>query len=150
MKTLTKKTHIGRVRQHNREGMHQVCHLLQCTEQDYCNYLFEQYCLFVQVKYKAFPDAVLNRILYSGLFRGMFNNAVAQRDESEFLPFADDCTSELTVVKPGGDLEVYEGIPLGSSELVAEWKETHSYNRLLQDDHFLNQFEHVLNLILII
>ncbi|MGY0034414.1 hypothetical protein [Pedobacter sp. NJ-S-72] len=147
MKTITKNTHIAKIRQHNREGMQQVCHLLQCTEQDYCDYLFDQYCFFVQERYKAFPEVVLNRILYSSLFRGMFNNAAAQRDETEFIPQALDVTEDVTIINIYGRLEVLQTVPLGGQYLIEEWHEIHSYKRLLEDNHFLNQFEHTLELI---
>jgi len=147
MKTLTKKTHIAKVRQANREGIQQVCHLLQCSEQDYCNYIFDQYCKFIEDRYKGFPDVVANKILFSPVFRGVFNNAVASRDEAEFIPFAVDVTEEITIVNSSGDLDVIEAIPLGGDYLVYEWMQIHSYKRLLMDDQFINQFEHCLNLI---
>lgn len=154
MKTLTKKpkktTHIAQVRADNRQGMHQVCHLLQCTEQDYCDYLFAQYCKFIEVRYKHYPDVIANHILYSKLFRGMFNNAAAKRDEDEFLPFATDATTDGMMVNDLGELVELWAVDLGCSDLIEQWMGTHSYKRLLDDQQFINQFDHVVKLISIL
>lgn len=150
MKTLTKKTHIAKVRQANRKGIEQVCHLLQWSEQQYCDYLFDQYCQFIEEKYKGFPAIISNNVLYSDLFRGMFNNAAAQRDKLEFTPYALDVTEEVTVINPKGILEIVQTIPLGGQYLVDEWMHIHNYKRLLTDKLFLNQFEHILKLIQIL
>lgn len=151
MKTLTKKTtHIARIRQENKEGQHEVCYFLQCTEQEYCNYHFDQYCLFIQERYKGFPDIIAKSILYSSVFRGLYNNAAARRDEEEFLPFAKEVTQDAMMITEQGKLLILTAVPLGSEYIVDEWMHAHSYKSLLQDDQFINQFNHVVQLLKII
>jgi hypothetical protein len=150
MNTLTKTTHIAKVRTANKEGIQQVCYLLDCSEQFYCDYLFSQYCLFIENKYKGYPDLLANQILYSKYFRGFFNNEAAKRDEVEFLPYAIDVTEELMMINTDGRLQIIEPVPVGGDYLINEWLEIHSYQRLLDDEVFLNHFEHILKLIKIL
>lgn len=147
MKTLTKKTHIAKVRQQNQEGMAQVCQLLGWSKQQYCDYLFEQYCQFIDSTYPGFPDILTRRVLYSPLFRGLFNNNSAKLDQSEFLPFAIDVTTPLWVVTNDGELMEIETIPIGSDYLADEWMHIHSHKRLMDDQPFIDQFNHVLTLL---
>lgn len=146
MKTLTKKTHIGHQRQQNKESQGKVCYLLQWTEQQYCNYLFEQYCSFIEEKYKDFPEVLEKRILYSDLFRGVFNNAASKRDREEFIPYAEEVTETIMVITPEGCLEWFQTVPLGGDYLIEEWELIHSYKRLINDDQFMSQFRHIVEL----
>lgn len=147
MKTLTKKTHIATIRQDNQDGMMQVCHLLQWSEQQYCEYLFEQYYTFIQIRFKHAHVSEKNRVLYSKFFRGVFNNAAAHRDETEFIPYALEATEEIITVNPNGSLEVVQTIPIGGEYLVTEWKHIQSHRRLIEDGHFMAQYRHILELI---
>ena len=144
MKTLTKKTHIAEVREANLKGIQQVCHLLQWTEQDYCEFQFQQYCLFVDTKYSNFPDIIANRVLYSPLFRGFFNNEAYKRDEVEFLPFAEDLIEPIWTVAEGGEIEIIK--PIDVEDLVTEWMLIHDYKRLLNDEAFIAGFQQLLTI----
>ena len=145
MKTLTKKTHIAEVREETLKGIKQVCYLLQWTEQEYCEFQFQQYCLFVEARYSNFPDVIANRVLYSPIFRGYFNNEAYKRDEEEFLPFAEDLIEPIWTVAEGGEIEILRPIKL--DDLVTEWMMIHNYKRLLNDETFIDGFEQILKII---
>lgn len=147
MKTATKNTHIATVRQENSNGMETVCHLLQWTEQQYCDYLFEQYCAFIDNQFHGEHLSLKNRVFYSKYFRGMFNNAAAYRDESEFIPYALEVTEEILTINDKGSLEVIPAIPMGGTYLADEWMHIHHHKRMINDCYFMNQYKHILHLI---
>jgi hypothetical protein len=128
-KTLTppNETHIATVRSRNVIQMTEVCDLLQWQPEQYCQHQFEQYIRFTD-ELAYFSEKLKQRLRYSDVFRGFWNNEWARRNANNFLPFAWDSLFEL-------------------SDLTAEYIYTHDAIRLIHDDAFYNRFENALKLI---
>lgn len=121
------ETHIGKVRSRMVEQIHEVNGLLEWSHEQYCNHQFEEYLLFVEKLSQGYPS-VRSQIMYSPIFRGMWNNEWSIRDEYNFIPFAVDCWFDVPAI-------------------TDEYLWLHSHVRLLQDEAFMNRYAQVMKLI---
>ena len=119
-------THIGKQRQLLQSNKEQVCELLHWSEQEYCQYHFDQYSAFVERLSEDWP--VLKQQLFSSAaFRGFWNLETACRETEDFLPWAQDCDDY--------------------SYLLSEYEFINDHKRLIQDEDFMNRFNGILDLI---
>lgn len=132
MKTLTKTSHIGTVRNNNLELKDQVQSCLDWTDQEYCDHQFEQYCEFVESLTTGWHK-VREQILYSAVFRGFWNNNWSERDR-EFLGFAE------TFLQDNTD-------PEDIAYVLDEYRFSNSAKRLLEDDEFMSKYYQILKLL---
>ena len=120
-------THIAKIRKQQSTQLEEVCSLLKWSEEQYCWHQYEQYERFIHVNCGTM--IYLRRELrYSNLFRGFWNNAWAKRNEVEFLPFAYECKYD-------------------SDYLLEEYLHINSYERLLHNTEFMNEYDQILKLI---
>lgn len=147
MKTLTKTTHIARIRQADQSQVQQVCRLLAWDEQQYCQYQFYQYTGFLTRMFHEWPDIMLQQVMYSPTMRGFWNNEWAQRTDDEFLPFAKVLTEDAIEVEPGGNMITVPGMELGDAYLMDEYLLIHNIMALVDDDLFMMKYNNVLSLI---
>lgn len=156
MKTLTPKTHIGKVRQQNLTQIERVCELLNWTREQFCKHQYSQYEAFVKRACADLPEAA-NYLRYSKTFRGFFNHEWMIRTAAKFLPFATDMTMPtlelLKQVWNNGDVtlegvEYSEGLPYGAAYLVEEYVLIHKAQRLFYDEAFAQSYANIIDLIL--
>ncbi|MEO7212625.1 hypothetical protein [Mucilaginibacter sp.] len=122
-----RRTHIAEVRETNTSQMGEVCDLLGWTIDQYTDYQFYQYQMFVWELCKGWP-MVRKEIEYSPVFRGFWNNEWSHRNQHEFLPFAYD-------------------IKYDKWQMLEEYRLLNDHEALLNDDAFLIRYEHVRRLI---
>lgn len=147
MKTLTKEiSHIEATRQQDKNQVEQVCTLLSWTSEQYCEFQFASYMEFILRMFKDWPE-MAKQVASSAIFRGFWNNEVAFRNQTEFLPFATDMTSDLWEVDESGDLVITDGLTLGDCGLVNEFTFLHSPSYLMNDDMFMFKYNNVLKLL---
>ncbi|MES2651295.1 MAG: hypothetical protein V4663_06115 [Bacteroidota bacterium] len=128
MKILIKKTtHIGSIRKQNSTQVQQICELLDWSEQAYCEYIFEQYQAFIKRMFYGYPEVVAKQVEYSEIFRGFWNDQVAVRNETEFLPFASPYA--------------------GSPNLLEEWLHIHDHRSLMHNDFFMDKYNYCITII---
>ena len=120
------RTRIARIREDNGNQVQEICQLLGWTIDEYCWNQFREYQLFVAELCAGWPE-VKREIEYSPVFRGFFNNEWNSRNENEFLPAA------------------YE-MKFDSWYLLHEFREIHDYNRLLDDERFMQKYEQIRGL----
>lgn len=149
MKTLTAKTHIARQRQADRFAMLEICKTLHWTERHYCNHQFEVYLKFLERRFFGRPIGMLKKVTYSSLMRGFFNNEWAYRDQTGFLPFAEDACrySQSSVCEVGG-LFLCTDYSAFDDFLVQEYIYEHSHYCLMDNKAFMNRFDNVLKMVL--
>lgn len=100
--------------------------VLYWTEQQYCDFQFEAYCGFVESVAEGWPK-VRAQLLYSPYFRGFWNNEWVNRDEHNFLAFAEECSDY--------------------SHNLSEYQLINAPNTLLEDDGFMMRYNQVLEII---
>lgn len=125
--TLQHTTHITRTRQERATLIERICELLNWSHDQYCWHQYEQYELFLSQICAGYP-VIYYQLRYSSVFRGFFNITWDVRTKQEFLPFAKD-------FEPG------------DAYLVDEYLLIHNYRRLLNDDEFMMEYNHILRLI---
>lgn len=95
---IHRKTHIETVRESHCNLMDNICDILSWTQEDFCNHQFAEYEGFARLVARDYP-AYRERIRYSPVFRGFFNNEWAKRNELNFMPFAvDSAFSKLWIL----------------------------------------------------
>jgi len=155
MKTIATATHIGAVRQTNQSQVQQVCIIINWSEEQYCNYLFEQYVAFVELLFERYP-IMQKQVLYNPVMRGFWNNEVNKRNKNEFLNFAVDLTTrKFELIKAQiksheiilAGVECTEPMPFGAPYLIDEFMLTHNYLRLRNDEEFMHHYNRTLKLI---
>lgn len=145
MKTVIKKNNsINPGESVAKQDLKLVCQLLNYTVQAYCDYLFEQYYLYIEKQYPAQPNSTMLKLMYSKRFRNFWNLAAWEREQTEFLPYAIEVTEEILVINLKGRLEIVQTVPAGSPYLVEEWQYIHSYGRMMKDQYFVQQSDLIL------
>ena len=148
MKTALKtNTHVAQVISDNLNQMQTVCELLNWTEQQYCNFQFEQYEAFIDMMFYGYPEIFANSVKHSPSFRGFWNCQVAERNRLDFIDFAKAETEELHEVNMDGELIPYKALPFGDAYIVDEFMFIHNPKRLMHDEEFMIQYNHTLKLI---
>ena len=122
----TKKSHIAKSRLELLYSREQVLLLLGWTRETYCDFQFAEYMAFGEAISEGWP-AVRNQLLYSPVFRGFWCKAWSQRETTDFIPFAKDCTDY--------------------SHKLSEYHHLHSHLRLLEDEAFMDQYNHILDIV---
>lgn len=152
MKTLTvnrpkRVSLIEQTRIMNESQISTVCTILGWTDQQYCDYQFEQYEQFLLIMFKDSDVAFANKVKYSPLFRGLWNNEWIQRNE-EFLKIAKYVVFTGYEVDDTGELIKVPPPDAGSVEkLDRDYRVLHNAKRLIVDHSFIVRFEHLLPLI---
>ncbi|MGV3705423.1 MAG: hypothetical protein ACO1NU_08595 [Arcticibacter sp.] len=147
MKTLTKTSHIAKVRQQDQIQMQRICEILMWSEVEYCNHQFEEYTNFLTRMFFGFPEAMLKQVMHSKVMRGFWNNEWTYRNQVEFLPFADEMTEDVTEVDPSGELVYMPKTEHGDAGLVGEYMFIHGYRALMQDELFMFRYNNILELV---
>ncbi|PSL06568.1 hypothetical protein [Cecembia rubra] len=132
MKTLSPKSHIGKVRKASKDQKQEIQDLLMWSDDAYCRFQFREYCHFVETLTTGWLK-VREQILYSPVFRGFWNNEWNARDR-EFLEFTDS----------------FSKYPLDQQERVycmTEYMLLHSHKALLEDDEFMMRYYQILKLL---
>lgn len=126
MSTHVKISHIAIVRKTNANALTQVCAALGWSEEKYCCHQYQEYENFCKLITRNCPE-LRNKLRYSPVFRGFFNNEWAARNAKHFLPFA---------------LREHE---LGALWVLDEYLFVHNSERLLfSENPFYIRFEHIL------
>lgn len=133
MKTLTKTTHIGQVRQANLTQIERVCELLGWTREQYCAQQYEVYEAYVARLCRGLPKAA-DYLRYSPVFRGWFNHEWMLRTALEFLPYAEKMCEDVCEVDISGELIYDEGLASGDVMLMQEYLFIHDARRLYYDE----------------
>jgi len=101
---------------------------IEFSYEEFCNHQFENYENFVSLDFNQYPG-LAKTIRYSAAFRKFWNVEWLYRNQTEFLPFAEDCS-------------------LSVKELRHEYFFMHSPERLLNQPAFLNRYEDILKSII--
>lgn len=154
MKTLTVKTPsakrvslIEQTRVLNISQMGEVCAMFGWDEQRYCEHQFEQYELFLKRVLHGSQLQFFDKIRFSELMRGFWNNEWMQRNE-EFIPVARYILFSGWEVDSDGNVDIVPP-PDEAAEagLYDNYCRLHNGKLLATDHGFISRFEHVLELI---
>ncbi|MDM1048031.1 hypothetical protein [Sphingobacterium hotanense] len=122
---------------------------LSWSEQQYFEHQFEQYEEFLKRALYSSPMEIFNKVRYSPLMRGLWNNEWIFRNERQFLPMARDFNFSGVVENEDGELVLY--LPLEELDtqesLIDEYEFIHNAKILFSDHDFMVKFYHVLKLI---
>jgi hypothetical protein len=158
MKTLTKKLKtvvakapkklslIEKTNLLNQTQLTEICGMLRWTEQQYCDHQYEQYEAFLKrALFGAHPN-IFNRVRYSTLMRGLWNNEWIRRNKG-FLPLARYCMFEGMEVDKKGGLHQVSPDEEDLERVTDDYYTIHNGKLLYSNETLLIKFHHVLNLI---
>ena len=146
MKTLTKETHVAKVRAINQSTSETICQLLNWDWELFCAHQYQCYETFISKACELLPQA--RQVLrHSAVFRGWFNHEWAKRNEVEFLPFAIAETSQPFGFIDG-KFEEFELLTPGDMYLVDEYLIVNCPNRLYYEDEFAAKYAMIVDQIL--
>ncbi|MBY0377486.1 MAG: hypothetical protein K2Q33_02845 [Gammaproteobacteria bacterium] len=146
MKTLTKHTHISKVREINKGTSEQICELLNWDWDRFCRHQYNCYETFIAKACELLPQAK-EVLRYSPVFRGWFCNEWIKRNELDFLPFAIAETTERFGFI-GDKFEEFELMEKGDIYLIDEYLMINCPNRLYYDDDFSLKYSVIVDEIL--
>ena len=142
-----KITQVDRAIQANRRQMIEVCGYLDWSEDQYYQHQYEQYEEFLKRMLHGFPESVCNKIRYSPLMRGLWNNEWFNRTSGRFLIMASHLLFEGMEVYEDGELYIIEPIEGAKEHVYDEYMFIHNGKLLVNDVDFLIRYSHVLELI---
>lgn len=125
----------------------EVCRHLDWTEEEYYSHQFEQYEEFLRRILHGYPEAAFNKIRYSPLTRGVWNNEWFNRTTSKFLIMARFQLFEGMEVDEDGQLLIIEPADGAREHVQDEYLFIHNGKLLVNNIEFLERFYHVLELI---
>ncbi len=154
MKTLTAKrtakkrtSLIEQTRILNESQISEICRNLGWTEQQYCEHQFEQYEQFLmRVLHGSHIDFV-NRIRYSELLRGFWNNEWIRRNADFIVSARYQLFSGIEVDHHGEIITVPPPDEATFAKIYDDYQTLHNGKLLATNHGFIVRFEHVLDLI---
>jgi hypothetical protein len=144
----TKKTNlINLTRIKGNFQMKQICSFFDWTDQQYCDHQYQQYEEFLAFRMRHYDHSTFNKVRYSPLMRGFWNNEWIRRNEDIFIPTANfhlfsGCQEmedgEIILVLPqdGVDSMVYD-----------DYMAIHNGKLLATDREMQPKIDHMLTLI---
>jgi hypothetical protein len=160
MKTLAKKqSHIDQIRTMNLTQIENVCQLLGWSHEDYTKHQYIEYEMFIA---KACTDApeFMNDLRHSKEFCGFYINEWIRRNNTSFLPFAVNQTTDVYDLLYEFDISngqskrfeygvrCFEGLEYGDPLLIEEYLIVHSYETLFCDADFQHRYENIIDKLL--
>lgn len=154
MKTITAKKPanlqtalIEHMRILNETVISDICEIIGWTELEYCEHQYETYEAFAFYAFRRNNQQWSNKVRYSPIFRGLWNNEWLFRNEKFiskarydlFTGMEVDESGEIVTVPPP-DHDVYQ-------KLIYEYKTMHSAWKLRNNPLFMQKFYHALDLI---
>lgn len=158
MKTLTKTIEkalskvskkislIEKTNQLNETQLSEICGMLRWTEQQYCAHQFEQYEAFLKRAMLGSHESIVNRVRYSPLMRGLWNNEWIRRNEA-FLPMARYTMFEGLEVNRKGRLCNQAPDEEDLERTTEDYYTIHNGKLLYSNFQLLSKFHHILKLI---
>jgi len=142
-----KITHAGRACMISDNQVAEISEMLGWTDQQYYEHQFEQYEEFLKRSFYGCSIETYNKVRYSELMRGLWNNEWILRNEEVFLPMARFHLFNGMEVDDNGVL--FRITPVeGSKEHVRdEYEFIHSGKLLYNNSKFLVKYYHILKLI---
>ncbi|WP_392471267.1 hypothetical protein ACF3OC_07865 [Sphingobacterium cellulitidis] len=125
----------------------EVCQHLEWTEEQYYLHQFEQYEEFLKRQLHGYPEKFYNRIRYSPLMRGMWNNEWFNRTNGKFLNMARFHLFEGMEVNENGELLIVEPFEGAREHVNDEYMFIHNGKLLVNNLDFMTRYYHVLELI---
>ena len=125
----------------------EVCGYLGWTEDQYYQHQFEQYEEFLKRQLYGYPESFYNRIRYSPLMRGLWNNEWFNRTTGKFLIMARFHLFKGMEVDEDGGLLIIEPVEGAEQHVYDEYMFIHSGKLLVNDLDFMSRYHHVLTLI---
>lgn len=154
MKTITENlkatlqtTLIEQMKVLNESMISTMCSILGWTEQQYCDHQFESYESFVFWVYKRDNQHLANKVRYSPIFRGLWNNEWLNRNDKFVHKAKYDLFSGFEIDESGELLTVPPPDSHTMEKIVYEYKSIHSSWKLRNDPMFMQKFYHALDLI---
>lgn len=142
-----KITQPEKVMQSVKRQVYEVCRHLNWTEEEYYSHQFEQYEEFLKRILHGYPEAAFNKIRYSPLTRGLWNNEWFNRTTGKFLIMARFQLFEGMEVDEDGQLLIIEPADGAREHVQDEYLFIHNGKLLVNNVDFLERFYHVLELI---
>jgi hypothetical protein len=146
MKTLTNRIHIEKTGDLNAVQIWRICELLGWDHETYCYHQYEEFELFIALACRDLPRAAA-MLRYSAHFRRFYNQEWMQRNEYEFLPFANSLTEDLFELNDDS-VSLYEGMACGDPVLLEEYLAAHSARELFYNEEFNKRYCQLIDQIL--
>lgn len=148
MKTkFTALTHVDKARQMSVTQMEQICRYLGWTEDQYCEFQFTCYQVFLSTLFSGFPES-RREVEYSPIMAGFWKNQWMRRNRTEFLPCAEDLCESSIFIDSRGKLVYYQPADDARQQAEDEYIFIHCPERLMNDEDFMTQHYHTLKLII--
>lgn len=145
LKTI-KITQAAKVSAKGNKQVAEVCQMLGWTEDQYYTHQFEQYEVFIKFIMQGSSLEFYNKIRFSPLMRGFWNNEWIQR-EDEMLEMLRFHLFEGYEVNPQGELITVSAVSGAKEFCIDAYMNTHNGKLLYNEVQFIDRFEHIVTLI---
>ena len=140
--------HLQKIKNANNTDMQQICELIGWGQEQYCRHQFFVYDSVLSRRFFGQPACLLNQAMYSDLMSGFFNNEWSKRNQTEFLPFAQEHSHfSQSYVCPKKGLRLEWDCQSVKAFLADEYLYCHNPYLLANDEIFLSRLNYTLNLI---